>query len=178
MKKYVKTIIETILIVIIAFVVFHYVLLPVSINGDSMYPFLQDGEFSLMDALHTGKDDIDRFDIVVLYYQELDKLIIKRVIGLPGETIEYKDDKLYIDGEYYQESFLESSYVEQSKKDHQLKCFTDDLTITLKDDELFVLGDNRMISLDSRTFGPVSYKDIKAKNGLVLYPFNQMKWME
>lgn len=178
MKKYLKLILELVLIFIITFVTFHYVLLPVTISGDSMYPTLKDNEISLMDAWHKNKDDIKRFDIVVVYSDYLDKLIIKRVIGLPGEKIVYKDDKLYINDQYYKEEFLNEKYINEIKKEKGLTNFTDDFEIVLDDDELFVLGDNRVVSLDSRALGPILYDDIKARNGIVFYPFNEMKWMD
>lgn len=178
MKKYIKLILELVIIFLITFVTFHYILLPVTISGDSMYPTLKDQEISVMDAWHTDNSDIQRFDIVVVYSNYLDKLIIKRVIGLPGEKITYKDDKLYIDDQYYKEEFLDKKYINEIEKERGLTHFTDDFEIQLDDDELFVLGDNRIVSLDSRAFGPVSYNDIKARNGIVFYPFNEMKWMD
>ena len=178
MKKNLKLILEVLSLFVVTYLIFHYLLLPVTINGHSMYPYLQDDEVLIMDAVHTGKDDIKRFDIVVLYSDDLGKLIIKRVIGLPGETVIYKDDKLYVNGQYYQEDFLNQDYVEESKKNHQTTHFTDDFEVTLTDDEYYVLGDNRIVSLDSRALGPIIHKDIKAKNGLVVYPFNEMKWMD
>lgn len=178
MKKCLKLILEVLSLFVVTSLVFHYLLLPVTISGNSMYPNLKDNEISIMDAIHTEKNDIKRFDIVVLYSDNLGKLIIKRVIGLPGETITYKDDKLYVNGQYYQEDFLSQDYIEESKKNHQIAHFTDDFEITLTDDEFYVLGDNRIVSLDSRALGPIKHKDIKAKNGLVVYPFNQMKWMD
>ena len=178
MRKYIKLILEVFPIFIVTYLIFHYLLLPVTISGNSMYPYLKDDEISIMDAIHTGKNDIKRFDIVVLYSDDLGKLIIKRVIGLPGETVSYKDDKLYINGQYYEENYLDKNYVEESKSNYQTISFTEDFEVKLKDDELYVLGDNRIVSLDSRAFVPIQYKDIKAKNGLVIFPFNEMKWMD
>lgn len=143
-----------------------------------MYPTLKDSEMAIMDALHVKDDDIERFDIIVIDSHYLEKYIVKRVIGLPGETIEYKDDKLYINDQYYPESFLDQDYINQIKADKGLSVFTDDFVIQLNDDELFVLGDNRINSLDSRVLGPVSYQDVVAKNGMIWYPLNEMKWMD
>lgn len=178
MKKYIKFIIELLIIFVVTFVTFHYILLPVTISGDSMYPTLKDGEISLMNGWSKDSDDIKRFEIVVVYSQYLDKMIIKRVIGLPGEKVTYKDDKLYINGEYYKEDFLDEDYVNDIKKEKNLVSFTEDFEIQLSDDELFVLGDNRTVSLDSRTLGPITHDDIKARNGIIFYPFSEMKWMD
>lgn len=178
MKKYLKNISEFIIIFIIIFITFHYILLPVTISGDSMYPTLKNEEISMMDAWHIQKDDIKRFDIVVVRSDVLDNLIIKRVIGLPGEKLVYKDDKLYINDHYCKENYLDKKYVKNIKKEKGLINFTDDFEIQLNNDEIFVLGDNRIVSVDSRVLGPISYNDIKAKNGIVFYPFNEMKWMD
>ncbi len=78
--------------------------------------------------------------------KKLGNIIIKRVIGLPGEKIVYKDDQLYINGEKIEEAFLDISYIEQVKKDYNISCFTEDFEYTIGDDEIFVLGDNRLNS--------------------------------
>lgn len=178
MKKYLKIIIQLSILLTITFVTFHYVFLPVKISGDSMYPTLKNNENALMDAWHTKKNNIKRFDIIVVDSDDLDKYIVKRVIGLPNEKIEYIDDQLYIDGEYYAEDFLDQEYIRQIKEEKGLSHFTDDFQIQLGDNEIFVLGDNRIASLDSRVLGPFSYDKIIAKNGLILYPFSEMKWMD
>ena len=108
MNKYLKNVIQLVLLLCFTFVIFHYIFLPVKISGDSMYPTLKDSEMAIMDALHVKDDDIERFDIIVIDSHYLEKYIVKRVIGLPGEKIEYKDDKLYINDQYYPESFLDS----------------------------------------------------------------------
>lgn len=178
MNKYLKNVIQLVLLLCFTFVIFHYIFLPVKISGDSMYPTLKDSEMAIMDALHVKDDDIERFDIIVIDSHYLEKYIVKRVIGLPGEKIEYKDDKLYINDQYYPESFLDQDYINQIKADKGLSVFTDDFVIQLNDDELFVLGDNRINSLDSRVLGPVSYQDVVAKDGMIWYPLNEMKWMD
>ena len=71
MRKYIKLILEVFPIFIVTYLIFHYLLLPVTISGNSMYPYLKDDEISMMDAIHTGKNDIKRFDIVVLYSDDL-----------------------------------------------------------------------------------------------------------
>ena len=100
----------------------------------------------------------------------LNENIVKRVIGLPGETIEYKEDHLYVNGKYVKETYFNKSFVEKQKASHNTKVFTFDFKITLKSDEYFVLGDNRLNSMDSRTLGTFSINDIISAKGVVVFP--------
>ena len=113
---------------------------PIQIVGNSMFPTLKDGEIGIC----TRISNISRFDIVVV--NQDGKKIIKRVIGLPNETIEYKDNQLYIN----------NSLVKDSKK----VGFTKDFKVKLGSDEYFCMGDNREHSLDSRKYGGYSRKQI------------------
>ena len=113
---------------------------PIQIVGNSMFPTLKDGEIGIC----TRISKISRFDIVVV--NQDDRKIIKRVIGLPNETIEYKDNQLYING----------NLVKDTKK----VGFTKDFKVTLGNDEYFCMGDNREHSLDSRKYGAYSRKQI------------------
>lgn len=175
-KSVIKSIGEFVVIFIIMYLIFTLVVIPVKIQGSSMENNLHDGELALVNGLN--KKNVDRFDVVIIYSDELDENLIKRVIGLPGETIEYKDDKLYVDGEYVEETFLDESYMERMKSQSDLDYFTEDFEITVGEDEIFVMGDNRLNSYDSRELGCFSYSDIKGKEGIILYPFSEMGWVE
>src|SRR5699024_2858493 len=101
--------------------------------------------------------DIDRFDVIVFHASKRDDYV-KRVIGLPGDSIEYKNDSLYVNGEYMEEPFLETY-----KDDAVSLPYTEDFTLedktgsySVPDGKLFVMGDNRNNSLDSRAFGFIS----------------------
>ena len=113
--------------------------------GDSMLPTLKEGDKGQANSLFI-KSNIKRFKIVIV--DKGDKDIIKRVIGLPNETVEYKNNKLYINNEYVEESFLSEGTI------------TNDFKCILSDNEYFLMGDNREISLDSRSSGPYSLNDI------------------
>ena len=90
--------------------------------------------------------NLDRFDCVMI---KSEKQLFKRVIGLPGETIEYKDNKLYVNGVEIEDKY------EQGK--------TENFKVILAENEYFCMGDNREISKDSRALGPFKREQIKAK---------------
>lgn len=175
-KSIIKSIGEFIIIFLIMYLIFTMVVVPIRIEGSSMENNLHDGQMALVNSLN--KKNVDRFDVVIIYSDELSENLIKRVIGLPGETIEYKDDKLYIDGEYIEESFLDEDYMNKMKEYYNVENFTDDFEYTVGDNEIFVMGDNRLNSYDSRELGCFSYSDIKGKEGVIIYPFSQIGWVE
>lgn len=135
---------------------------PIRVNGTSMYPTLQDKEFMILNKISL-KQGINRFDIVVV--QENNKYIIKRVIGLPVESVMYKDSKLYINGKV-----IEDNYSKTTTNDFD--------NVVLGENEYFVMGDNRAVSSDSRIIGPVNIKNIKGKTNLIIFPFNKMGTVE
>lgn len=161
-KKWLKeNLLFTILLLIIIIIrIFFYS--PIRVNGSSMYPTLQDKEFMILNKIGLQKG-INRFDIVVV--ESNGKYIIKRVIGLPGESVMYSDNKLYINGKVVEDNYSKS----------ETENFEN---VILKDNEYFVMGDNREVSKDSRVIGPVNIKNIKGKTNLVIFPFNKIGIVE
>lgn len=176
------------LLVLAAFIILRvYFLTPVSVKGHSMDPTLNDGQKLL--TLKT--QEVDRFDIITLKEpDDLSKLAVKRVIGLPGETVEMHDDQLTIDGKNVPEPYLEEyltlfaaenlAKVYEYNPDFQAIAenatnFTDDFTFTVPEDEYFVLGDNRLVSKDSRYFGFVKDSYVQGKVIWRYWPINEMK---
>lgn len=161
-KKWLKeNLLFTILLLIIIIIrIFFYS--PIRVNGSSMYPTLQDKEFMILNKIGLQKG-INRFDIVVV--ESNGKYIIKRVIGLPGESVMYSDNKLYINGKV-----IEDNYSKSETENFE--------NVILKDDEYFVMGDNREVSKDSRVIGPINVKNIKGKTNLVIFPFNKLGIVE
>ena len=156
MKKFLKDLIEVVLIsAILVFVVLKYVFIPCKVDGLSMYPTLDDGDYGYSFVI-TRNIGIERFDIAVIRTEE--RLLVKRVIGLPGEKIVYSNNILYVNDVACEEDFLSDVY-------------TDDLEIILGEDEYFCLGDNREVSRDSRYYGPFSSSEIVSTHYFVLYPF-------
>ena len=155
----------------------------VQVSGHSMDPTLKTNE-KLFALKHVP---IDRFDIVVAKEKTDDEniFIIKRVIGLPGDTVEYKKDQLYVNGKKMNEPYLDS-FKEKLKDGSLIDYFTkinsnyanfdfntdyltvdssgnDTFKVTLKSNESFLLGDDRPISKDSRAIGPIKKSDIISK---------------
>jgi signal peptidase I len=165
--------------VILAFLIRTYIFAPIVVDGESMMPTLQDHERIVLTKFGTSIDSIDRFDIIVFHATE-DKDYIKRVIGLPGDQIEYKNDTLYINGKAYKEPYLDE-YKEQMVGEPLTNSFTlQDVTgkMTVPDDQLFVMGDNRQNSMDSREIGTISIDEVVGKANLVYWPIKEFKFVD
>ena len=178
MKKKIQFLfIQAVIFVLLVVLIFPYVLLPVHITGNSMETTLSNGDYVLINVLGFNIDKVDRFDIVVLNSEEAKTQIVKRVIGLPGEKVEYKDDILYINDQLVEEKFLDKNFMNEMKLVFNQSEFTNDFSCQLKDNEYFVLGDNRIESADSRNLGVFKKEDIIGINGLVFYPFNHIAFL-
>ncbi|MDD6350149.1 signal peptidase I [Intestinibaculum porci] len=153
----------------------YVLILPVVVSGESMMNTLHDGDFAFVSK--TGLRHVHRFDIVVINSKKLNEKIVKRVIGLPGETIEYKDDKLYVNGTYTKEDFLDPSWMTYQKTRLKDKRYTHNFKVTLGENQYFCMGDNRLNSVDSRELGPFERKDIIGRGGFILFPITHIKSM-
>ncbi len=151
---------------------------PMFINGDSMKPALSDNDIVIIDKFTYKSEDIHRYDMIAFEYQyDKSQMYIKRVIGLPGETIYMEDNKIYIlneeTGDYEQLKEYYGYYKGENK-------FPNCKPITLKEDEYFVLGDNRNDSEDSRSsgIGAVKRELIVGKACFRVFPFNGIGSLE
>ena len=150
---------------------------PMSVSGTSMVPTLENGDYVLLYKLKKRVKGINRFDIVVINNKE--GTLVKRVIGLPGETLKYRvyeengvdHNELTIDGKIIAEDFLADEYKNNTCTYKNQLCSEDG--ITLGDGEYFVMGDNRLASKDSRIIGSISEKEIKGIAEVRLFPFNK-----
>ena len=145
-----------------------YVLQRTIVSGSSMESTLHNKENLLVEKVSYRFKDPDSFDVIVFYPygRESDDYYIKRVIGLPGETVQIKGDTIYINGEEIKENYGKDPMVYAGIAEEPLK---------LADDEFFVLGDNREVSEDSRyeEVGPVKRENIEGKAILRIYPFSE-----
>lgn len=155
--KVIKEVIPYIVIVVVVVLIRTFIITPVRVDGDSMKNTLKNGDILLLYKLST----IDRFDIIVLDEEKDNEKIIKRVIGLPGETVAIKKGKIYIN-----DKVIDDEYAYGQTSDYN--------KVTLRDDEYFILGDNRLISKDSRYFGPIKDNEIKGKIVFRLFPFTKI----
>lgn len=144
-------------------IVMNFIFKPVAVIGESMYPVLENDELIITDQVSYTFGKPKRFDIVVVYSPEEKKNVLKRIIGLPNETVQYRGDSLYIDGNPVYEYFIDEEYKEKVMKDSDGNFSEDYGPVKLKDGEYFVCGDNRVVSKDSRHFGVVKKEDIVAR---------------
>lgn len=184
-------ILEIVKVVFLAFLIFapirFFLFQPFFVQGASMEPNFENNEYLIIReigykkiALGSEDDrlidvgpfkDLERqWPIVFRYPKNPSQYFIKRVIGLPGEKIEIKDGKVKISNQENPEGFVldESDYLDPSVKT------SGDLTIKLDDDQYFVMGDNRMFSSDSRSWGPISKDNIIGKVVFRAWPFGRI----
>lgn len=162
---------------VLIFMIFNFLFTPVTVDGPSMTPTLLDKQWGFSSLFGKFFGNYKRFDVVVVDYVEKDMKLVKRIIGLPGETIEYYDDKLYVDGKYVKETYFDKKYVNSQTYNGAIQ-FTDDFgPITLKKNEYFVMGDNRPRSTDSRVLGAFKKEDILSKSVLVLRPLGEIRFV-
>ena len=102
-KEFFKSVITSLVFVL---VLTNFVVKPIKVNGSSMYPTLKDQSLGFANILSYQLFGVDRFDVVIVYVEALDEYLVKRVIALPNEVVEMKDDKLYVDGVLIDQSFL------------------------------------------------------------------------
>ena len=159
--NFIKTIIPYIIIAITVILIRTFVLTPVIVSGTSMNDTLKNGELLLLKKYDKS---YERFDIVVFDYG--DSKLVKRIIGLPGETLEYKDGILYINGEEVEDPFALAT------KDFKLSDLNIDV---IPEGYYFVMGDNRSNSSDSRIIGPISAETINGTTSFSLWPFGPVE---
>lgn len=177
-KKIYISIVEIIVVIALTIGIFKFIVIPVRIEGVSMENTLHDNSIAMINAIGIQEENIHRFDVVVIDSQQLNEKIIKRVIGLPNETISFQNDELYVNGQHVEQDFLDQDFMEESKLTYNVDQFTEDFEVTLGSGEYFVMGDNRLRSTDSRDLGPFTIDDFIGMKGLVIFPFDSIQWIE
>lgn len=163
-----------------------YIFTPVTVNGHSMDPTLSDGQRLISSKI----SKYERFDIITTKEPGEERMIVKRIIGLPGDTVQMENDQLIINGKKYNEPYLREfkkefsddklqnkySYSEafQSQAENA-KYFTSDFEYTVPEGKYLILGDNRLISKDSRIFGFVNKDMVQGKVIFRYWPLNEIE---
>lgn len=164
-------ILETVRFIVISlavvFAIRYFVAQPFIVSGDSMIPTFRNGEYLIVDQLSYRFGPPERGDVIIMRYPlDTKKYFIKRIIGLPGETLSIEGSAVtvtLIDGKSF---VLPEPYVKNPREDS--------VTVTLKNDEYFVMGDNRAASSDSRRWGPLPEEDIVGRPLVRLFPFSRI----
>lgn len=171
MKNFLGEVFSIVISVIIALLLYTvirtFLFYPFQVEGSSMYPTMKDGERFILNKL----DEIDRFEIVVFPAPDgSGDQYVKRVIGLPGDTIRYEDNQLYVN-----DQAIEEQYLAALKEANPNELVTENFTLEnltgvseVPADSYFVLGDNRPVSHDSRQF---QYIDMEAVEGTAHWRF-------
>lgn len=145
------------------------------VEGESMEPTLETGNKLIVNKMGSQLGELNRFDVIVFHHNK-EKDFVKRVIGLPGDSVEYHNDELYINGEKVNEPYLD-----KYRKEAFGTMLTGDFDLmevagaeTVPEGMVFVLGDNRAKSWDSRHYGFVSMEQIVGKVNLRYWPIEEM----
>jgi len=146
-----------------------WIVQPFSVSGSSMDPTFANRDYLVIDEISYRFRAPERGDVVVFRFpRDRTQFFIKRIIGLPGETVHVRDGGVFIDSGTGQVELDESSYLPDG-------VVTGGVTqeVVLDDDEYFVLGDNRAASSDSRTWGPIQRSDIVGRAWVQAFPFDR-----
>ena len=167
-KEFIKDTIKYLLVIVGVIVFIIYIATFQQVVGPSMSPNYNNGDIVILNKFIYRFKDIDRGDVVSVYYADT-KYLIKRVIGMPGDKVEIKDNKVYIGDKILNEYYLN----EVTTNDFSLSSLGYDV---IPDDMYLVLGDNRGNSLDSRDkrVGLVNKKDIIGRVKFRIWPINRM----
>ena len=167
LKEILNTVIYLIVVFILTFLFITFVAQRTEVSGSSMEPTLQDGDSLLVDKLSYRFGSPKRYDIIIFPYQYGDdQYFIKRVIGLPGETVRVDYyGYIYINGNVLDENYGAEIIEDPGRAETEIK---------LGEDEYFVMGDNRNHSMDSRdvSVGNIHKDDILGKAFIRIYPFS------
>ena len=156
--------------VIVIIVIMFYVITPRNVDGVSMMPTFHDKDFILLYKLAYINTPPKRGDVVVFQHSAQEHYI-KRVIGLPGETILLKDGRIYINGSLLDES----AYLPSGIRTQQESFLIEGEPFTIPPNKFFCIGDNRSNSIDSREFGPVDLEYIEGRVVMIWFPLDRIK---
>lgn len=157
---------------VLAFIRF-FILFPSLVTGNSMAPTLLSNDRVLVSTV----SQVERFDVVI-FQDPTENTVVKRVIGLPGETIRYSNEQLFINDKPMDEPFLEQEEIDEFSgvwtSDFDLPVEEEgDVEGSIPENHYFLMGDNRRFSFDSRFYGSIEEENIIGEVKLVYYPFER-----
>jgi signal peptidase I len=166
-KEFIKDSFYYILTFAIVLLIVIYIFSFTLVVGPSMEDTLKNGDVTVISKLHYRFLDIERFDVISIMSKDY-KYLIKRVIGLPGDTIKYVGGTLYVNGELFEEDYLNDIKTAKFK--------LNDFEVVVPEERYFVLGDNRDNSKDSRdeAVGFITKDDIIGRIFIRIFPFNKI----
>ena len=140
----------------------YFIFQPFVVRGESMVPNYHEGDYLIIDEISYRFSEPERGDVIVFKYpKDPSQKFIKRIVGLPGETVKINNDQVFVNDELLPEPYLTAQTY-------------GNLAVALNSDEYFVLGDNRPYSADSRLWGILPKANITGKVSLRLFPFNRL----
>jgi len=178
MRSFFTSLIEVVEVLVVAIVsvllIKTFLIQPFLVNGDSMEPNFSNGNYLLVDEISYRLREPERGEVIVFRYPENRSVFyIKRIIGLPGETIEIKGGQVKIYNNDFPEGFTASEdYLTDVTRT------SGDLKVTLAEGDYFVMGDNRVYSFDSRKWGSLPEADIIGLVRFNLWPLNEARAIE
>ena len=173
-ENFFKEIIKfALLAVVIVLPIRLFIAQPFIVSGGSMDPTFADKQYLIVDQISYRFEDPQRGDVIIFRYPlNIKKFFIKRIIGLPSETIEVRGSKVAVTDKETEKIFtLNEPYIDSRKSRN------DQVSITLKDDEYFVMGDNRTESNDSRIWGPLKHSLIIGRPFVRLFPIGKISFL-
>ncbi|MBI5975300.1 signal peptidase I [Staphylococcus canis] len=178
-KETVEWIVSIGVALLIVGVLYAFIIKPYNVKGDSMFPTLKDGDRVIVNQLSKRFGQLDNGNVIVFHANQSDDYV-KRIIGKPGDHVEYKNDQLYLNGKKVKEPYLDYN---EAHKNYDM--ITGDFSSNeligsngqaqIPKDKYLVLGDNREVSKDSRSFGLIDKNQIVGTVALRFWPLSEFK---
>lgn len=167
MPVWLEVVITIVVAIVVALIVRLFVFEITRVDGPSMLPTLHTDEQILVNKLsYAFGGQPQRMDVIICKYEGYDSYFVKRVVGLPGESISIKDGELYINGKVIEDN-------------NKLEKITDDFgPVTVPEGHVFVMGDNRNDSMDSRQVGAIPLDDVVGHAMVIVWPLDEIRWLE
>jgi signal peptidase I len=169
--KFIMSFLETVVVaLVISIVLYIFVMTPHEVVGNSMHPTYKNGEYLMANKVTYQIKEPQRGDVIIFKYSDTQDFI-KRIVGLPGDTVMLKDGQLYINDILLNES----NYLNNTVYTNGGDFLKEGESKVIPEGHYFVCGDNRPHSSDSRTFGPIEETAIKGKAWIVYFPFSEFR---